>query len=75
MFDINGNIAINNSTHFLYKINVFTSREIPSNRNYETKIIDICKNKIKIFIKDFKLKDVMQADEAFVIKVLVVLFL
>ena len=69
MFDINGNIATNNSTHFFYiKINVFT----PQKENIVTgitrqKIIDICKkNKIKVFIKDFKLKDVMQADEAFV---------
>ena len=70
MFDINGNIATNNSTHFFYIKNkcVYTSKgKYQVTGITRQKIIDICKkNKIKIFIKDFKLKDVMQADEAFV---------
>ena len=60
MFDINGNVATNNSTHFFYIKNkcVYTSKG---------KYQDICKkNKIKVLIKDFKLKEVMKADEAFV---------
>ena len=69
-FDINGNIATNNSTHFFYIKNkcVYTSKgKYQVTGITRQKIIDICKkNKIKVFIKDFKLKDVMQADEAFV---------
>ena len=70
MFDINGNISTNNSTHFFYIKNniVFTSlgkycvKGITRNN-----VIDICKeNKIKILQKDFKLNEVLKADEAFV---------
>jgi len=70
MFDINGNIATNNSTHFFYVKNnsVYTS-----NGKYcvkgitRQKVIGICKkNKIKVYEKNFKLKDVLNADEAFV---------
>ncbi len=70
MFDINGNIATNNSTHFFYIKNnsVYTS-----NGKYcvkgitRQKVIDICKkNKIKVYEKNFKLNDVLRADEAFV---------
>ena len=70
MFDINGNIATNNSTHFFFVKNncVYTS-----NGQYcvkgitRQKVIDICKkNKIKVYEKNFKLKDVLNADEAFV---------
>ena len=70
MFDINGNIATNNSTHFFYVKNnsVYTS-----NGKYcvkgitRQKVIDICKkNKIKVYEKNFKLKDVLNGDEAFV---------
>tara|TARA_Y100001970_G_scaffold292316_1_gene433111 strand:- start:18441 stop:19340 length:900 start_codon:yes stop_codon:yes gene_type:complete len=70
MFDINGNIATNNSTHFFYIKNrtVFTSIG-----NYCVKgitrqvVINICKsNKIPIKEKNFKLSEVLKADEAFV---------
>ena len=70
MFDINGNIATNNSTHFFYVKNnsVYTS-----NGKYcvkgitRQKVIGICKkNKIKVYEKNFKLKDVLNADESFV---------
>ena len=70
MHDINGNIATNNSTHFFY---IKDNKVYTSTGNYCVKgitrknVIDICKdNKIKIYQKNFKLKDVMKADEAFV---------
>ena len=70
MFDINGNIATNNSTHFFYikDKTVFTSRGQFCVKGITRKnIIDICKkNKIKIIQKDFKLREVLNADEAFV---------
>ncbi len=70
MFDINGNIATNNSTHFFYIKNkcVYTSKGQYCVKGItRQKVINICKkNKIKILEKDFKLKDVLKADEAFV---------
>ena len=70
MFDINGNIATNNSTHFFYVKNkcVITSTGKYCVRGItRQKIIDLCKkNKIKVYQKNFKLKDVLKADEAFV---------
>ena len=63
MFDINGNIATNNSTHFFFIKDrcVYTS-----NGKYcvkgitRQKVIGICKkNKIKVYEKNFKLKDVL----------------
>ena len=70
MHDINGNIATNNSTHFFY---IKDNKVYTSTGNYCVKgitrknVIDICKdNKIEIYQKNFKLKDVMKADEAFV---------
>ena len=70
MFDINGNIATNNSTHFFYVKNnsVFTSTGKYCVRGItRQKIVDLCKkNKIKVFEKNFKLKAVLNADEAFV---------
>ena len=70
MFDINGNIATNNSTHFFYIKNntVFTSTGKYCVKGITRKnVIDICKkNKIKIVQKNFKLKEVLNADEAFV---------
>ena len=70
MFDINGNIATNNSTHFFY---IFNNKVITSKGKYcvngitRKNVIKICKiNKIKVFEKDFTLKDVLKADEAFV---------
>ena len=70
MFDINGNIATNNSTHFFYVKNnsVFTSTGKYCVRGItRQKVVDLCKkNKIKVFEKDFKLKAVLNADEAFV---------
>ena len=70
MHDINGNIATNNSTHFFF---VKDNKVYTSTGNYCVKgitrknVIDICKaNKIKVYQKNFKLKDVMKADEAFV---------
>ncbi len=69
MFDINGNIATNNSTHFFYIKNntIFTSTgKYCVTGITRQKIIDICKkNKIKIKQKNFKLKEVLKADEAF----------
>ena len=70
MFDINGNIATNNSTHFFFIKNktVYTSTGEFCVRGITRKnIIDICKkNSIKIKEKKFKLKEVLDADEAFV---------
>jgi len=70
MFDINGNIATNNSTHFFYIKNkiVFTSKGDYCVKGITRQnIIDICiENKIKIIEKNFKLKEVLNADEAFV---------
>ena len=70
MFDINGNIATNNSTHFFF---IKDKCVYTSNGKYcvkgitRQKVIDICKkNKIKVYEKNFKLKDVLNADEAFV---------
>ena len=69
MFDIDGNIATNNSTHFFYikKNIVFTSTgKYCVTGITRQKIIDICKkNKIKVKQQNFKLKEVMAADEAF----------
>jgi len=69
MFDINGNIATNNSTHFFYikKNSVYTSTgKYCVTGITRQKIIDICKkNNIKIIQKNFKLKEVLKADEAF----------
>ena len=70
MFDIKGNIATNNSTHFFFIKNkiVFTSLGRYCVKGITRKnIIDICKkNKIKIIQKNFKLREVLKADEAFV---------
>ena len=70
MFDINGNISTNNSTHFFYIKNkiVFTSTGKYCVKGITRQnVIDICKeNKIKVIQKNFKLKDVIKADEAFV---------
>ena len=70
MFDINGNIATNNSTHFFYIKNkcVYTSTGKYCVKGItRKKVVDLCKkNKIKVYEKDFKLKDVLKADEAFV---------
>ena len=70
MFDINGNIATNNSTHFFYIKNkiVFTSKGHYCVRGItRKKIIELCKShNIKVIMKNFKLKDVLKADEAFV---------
>ena len=70
MFDINGNIATNNSTHFFYIKNntVFTSTGRYCVRGITRQnVIDICKkNQIKIKQMNFTLKDVLKADEAFV---------
>ena len=70
MFDINGNIATNNSTHFFYvKDNcVYTSTGKYCVKGItRQKVIDLCKkNKIKVYQRNFKLKDVLKADEAFV---------
>jgi len=69
MFDINGNIATNNSTHFFFVKNntVFTSTgKYCVTGITRQKIIDLCKkNKIKVKEKNFKLKEVLNADEAF----------
>ena len=69
MFDINGNIATNNSTHFFYVKNktVFTSTgKYCVTGITRQKIIDLCKkNKIKVKEKNFKLNEVLNADEAF----------
>jgi len=70
MFDINGNIATNNSTHFFYIKNkcVYTSTGKYCVRGItRQKVVDLCKkNKIKVYEKNFKLKDVLKADESFV---------
>ena len=70
MFDINGNISTNNSTHFFYIKNkiVYTSKGKYCVKGITRQnIIDICKNNnIKMIEKNFKLKEVMKADEAFV---------
>ena len=70
MFDINKNISTCNSTHFFYikNHNVYTSTgKYCVTGITRQKIIDICKkNKIKVYEKNFKLKDVLNADEAFV---------
>ena len=69
MFDINGNIATNNSTHFFFVKNktVFTSTgKYCVTGITRQKIINICKkNKIKVKEKNFKLNEVLNADEAF----------
>ena len=70
MFDINGNIATNNSTHFFFIKNntVFTSTGKYCVKGITRQnVVNICKkNKIKIKEKNFKLKEVLNADEAFV---------
>ena len=70
MFDINGNIATNNSTHFFYVKDdcVYTSTGKYCVKGItRQKVIDLCKkNKIKVYQRNFKLKDVLKADEAFV---------
>jgi len=70
MFDINGNISTNNSTHFFYIKNniIYTSKGKYCVKGITRKnIIKICKkNKIKIIEKDFKLNEVIDAEEAFV---------
>ena len=69
MLDINGNVATNNSTHFFFVKNnaVFTSTgKYCVTGITRQKIIDLCKkNKIKVKEKNFKLKEVLNADEAF----------
>ena len=69
MFDINGNIATNNSTHFFFVKNktVFTSTgKYCVTGITRQKIIDLCKkNKIKVKEKNYKLNEVLNADEAF----------
>ena len=70
MFDINGNIATNNSTHFFFIKNkcVYTSTGKYCVRGItRQKVVDLCsENKIKVYEKNFTLKDVLKADEAFV---------
>jgi len=70
MFDINGNIATNNSTHFFFiKDNkVYTSKgKYCVNGITRKQVIKICKkHNIKLYEKNFLLKDVLNADEAFV---------
>ncbi len=69
MFDIKGNIATNNSTHFFFVKNntVFTSTgKYCVTGITRQKIIDLCKkNKIKVREKNFKLNEVLNANEAF----------
>ena len=69
MFDINGNVATNNSTHFFFVKNntVFTSTgKYCVTGITRQKIIDLCKkNKIKVKEKNFKLNEVLNADEVF----------
>ena len=69
MFDINGNVATNNSTHFFFVKNntVFTSTgKYCVTGITRQKIIDLCKkNKIKVKEKNFKINEVLNADEAF----------
>ena len=63
MFDINGNIATNNSTHFFYVKEkcVYTSTGKYCVKGItRQKVVDLCKkNKIKVYEKNFKLKDVL----------------
>lgn len=70
MHDPNGNIATCNSTHFFYvkKNKVYTSSGKYCVRGITRgNVIKICKkNKIPVFEKNFKLKDVLNADEAFI---------
>jgi len=70
MHDPNGNIATCNSTHFFYVKNnrVYTSSGKFCVRGITRgNVIKICKkNKIPVFEKNFKLKDVLNADEAFI---------
>lgn len=70
MFDIKGNIATNNSTHFFFIKNnvVYTSTGKYCVKGITRQnVIEICiENNIKIKQKNFKLKDVLAADEAFV---------
>ena len=70
MFDINGNVSTNNSTHFFYVKNkiVYTSKGKFCVKGITRKnIIEICnKHKIKIVKKNFKMKEVLRADEAFI---------
>ena len=70
MFDINGNIATNNSTHFFYVKNniVYTSSGKYCVKGITRQnVINICKkNKIKIYQKNFILNNVLNSDEAFV---------
>ena len=70
MHDPNGNIATCNSTHFFYVKNnrVYTSSGKFCVRGITRRnVIKICKkNKIPVFEKNFKLKDVLNADEAFI---------
>ena len=70
MFDINGNIATNNSTHFFFIKNniVFTYKgEYCVKGITRLNIIKICKeNNIQIKDKNFKLREVLLADEAFI---------
>ena len=70
MFDINGNIATNNSTHFfiIKDKKVFTSKGLYCVKGITRQnIIDICKeNKITVVEKNFKLREVLNADESFV---------
>ena len=70
MHDPNGNIATCNSTHFFYvkKNKVYTSSGKYCVRGITRgNVIKICKkNKIPVFEKNFKLKDVLSADEAFI---------
>ena len=60
MFDINGNIATNNSTHFFYIKNkcVYTSTGKYCVKGItRKKVVYLCKkNKIKVYEKNFKLK-------------------
>ena len=69
MFDIKGNIATNNSTHFFFVKNntVFTSTgKYCVTGITRQKIIDLCKkNKIKVREKNCKLNEVLNASEAF----------
>ena len=69
MFDINGNIATNNSTHFFYIKNniVYTSTgKYCVTGITRQKVIDLCKkNKIIVKEMNFKLKNILNADEAF----------
>ena len=70
MKDPNGNIATCNSTHFFYikDKKVYTSTGKYCVRGITRQnVINICKkNKIPVYEKNFKLRDVLTADEAFV---------